>query len=178
MKSSKLEIRIYFPSRCIHHVLILGSMTVSSLRKSAVPSDLKCSLIYKGSKLIESKTFDFYGISNKDIIVVSENNSQDEKWLKISTDQTMLRQSLELISNPKYKSEIYRLKDLILNKLEFAKHRRFGSISSLVSTKPSHNSTEYDCNGLGLHKNYFTTIIPNTVNLLPNDQELPIIWNK
>lgn len=183
---SPLQVSVYFPTKYVRKVMIKPLMLVSSLRISVIPKDLNCALIFNGSILDESKTFEYYQLQDGDIIVISPSQTANLKWIKLTEQQNYVKDMIKFMVNPQITKEICRLKDIRFNKLELIKPSRLHKIGkrcqfvTIYNDCSEYNNNESISNGSisSQTEKIFPTVIPDTVSEKPFDKALTFIWNE
>lgn len=159
------------PKRSIKKVLVSNDAYVDELN-TLFPHENKC-FIYKGITLLHSIKLRSYGIKNMDHIVVipeSVMNSMNDKslWMNVTKDQQDFNERMCLSTNPITRTEIARLKDLKLSKLELRRKPYTKLVTRCQNDLESHVQPSVEM------------VIPAKQSAIdsPNSDPLPIFWNK
>ena len=115
------------PSKAIKKILVSRKATVRELN-FLFPNEKKC-FIFRGMTLHESLRLESYGIKNEDHIVVLPENQNEQTflskekimWINATRDQQDFNQLMTFSTKFNVRSEMARLKDLRLTKMELKK---------------------------------------------------------
>jgi len=136
----KVLVNIYFPGKRILKANVVETATVSDL-KPIIPFK-GATLIHNGIVLTDSISFKYYGIKEKDVIVVVNSNKDSNsinKWKSITSDKEVFNEKIAGIIDPQTARETARIRDFQLMRME-RKPRIFrklcASIPTMVESKP------------------------------------------
>ena len=117
--SSKISVLLYLPGQIVLKIGICRKAHIRALRK-ALPKGEKFDLIFEGTVLLDSLSLDAYKIKHQSVITAVKPNCRNSR-----EKQFLYNQSIDLVtgtfgsvSTPRAKSELFRLNDLQLAKME------------------------------------------------------------
>jgi hypothetical protein len=165
MKNARAELKVCSPQEPVRFLSVRLSSQVQSLQ-SLWSSPKR--FIFNGAELLETMTFNFYGIRDGDsIVAISVNNCHSlyglNYWLSLTRDSDSFNDSLRWMLDAKTNGEAARLRDLQMVRVE-RKSRLFRRISSAVVN-------EETCSGITA-----PLVIDYPPASEPSTEPLPVPW--
>ena len=157
---------IYHPCRYVVKLILNPKAHISDLRR-LLPLE-HCQFVFEGQLLVDTKTFQFYGIKTGDTLVVvqaAEMGLEVDKWLSITDDVDGFRDKMKSVLNEGAGRETARIRDMLMTKLE-RKPRTFRKLCVAVE-----NLAQRTFSGKNIELN--TDFVTGDA---PSDKPLPVNW--
>ncbi|KAH0789377.1 hypothetical protein GPJ56_006711 [Histomonas meleagridis] len=162
----KFPLLVYFPGRCVIKVSIYPTSAIANLKRLA-PYD-SVAFLYNGQYLIETFSFEFYGIKPRDVLVIVQSNQSGDfsKWLNLTRDTDTFSDRISSIINQKTSREAARIRDFQLIRME-RKPRAFRKLCSAKMSRIGESAKSQQS----------TTNISYERPTMPSTEALPSFWD-
>jgi hypothetical protein len=165
--STHIEIRVCAPHEPVRKVMTRRLSLISALQ-CLWPTCPKC-FIFQGRTLLESMTFEFYGVCDGDSIIALPNDSDRgnlavlQEWLSVTRDMDALNETIRSILNPATTRQVARLRDLHWMALERRPRQYQRMITALMDTEQ--------------RPSFLRSTVIKEPPKTPSVEAMPVLWN-
>ena len=173
----KVFILIYYPGKWVLKANVLVTATIKDIKPLIPEKDVD--FIHNGMYLSADYDFQFYGVKERDVIVVIPSNrnlSAGDKWANLTKDIELFREKVSSVIDPRTSREAAKLRDFQMLRLE-RKPRYFRKLCSSYANNPYNMRTSHSSSRYGLSLKQMVVVEPAAASA-PSTEPLPTFWAK
>ena len=172
----KILVLIYYPSKWVLKANVLSSATTKDIKQLIPNKDV--AFLHNGIYLSDTHSFNFYGVKERDVIVVIPNTQSrpiSDKWANLMCDKDLFRERVSSVIDPKTSREAAKLRDFQMLRME----RKPKVYRKLCASFPSNaENTQLRISSSPSITEDLKTIVPETALNGPSKDPLPIFWSR